>query len=373
MKKFKFVAIAILAIVLVTMQSCKKEEIETIPENKEYNDRSDMLYNIGLDIDNDVMPPIITSNLPVFPLEVLYVVCKEYESVVDSTSSKSIYKNRHILTYSKNEYAESRLIDLYPNKAYVGIVEDSQDFYDSVMNVYNSYPYLEGSTGYGINGAILPDEESEYISDENEVNLLEMTVNETIRFEAMNSLARMSGFATLDDISKASGNTMILQQDKFDWVFFGMVAVIVGSYVYNRAKICKDRALEKTDEYYKNDVVKADVFRHIFVNVLLRNDISKTMAYFIMDVCYETLNPNPPCHLYMDWHNNYVGRVKKYSTFKAGNGWEKWGQNVRNYVNNTNNGVYKSWTKDTVKKTVKKEEKNVDDNKYIYLNENQFK
>ena len=74
----------------------------------------------------------------------------------------------------------------------------------------------------------------------------------------------------------------------------------------------------------------------------------------------------------MDWHNNYVGRVKKYSTFKAGNGWEKWGQNVRNYVNNTNNGVYKSWTKDTVKKTVKKEEKNVDDNKYIYLNENQF-
>lgn len=371
--KLTLAVLAILTVVLVTMQSCKKEELENSNiETKEYGDGQDLLRNFELESDADIMPPILSCNLPIFPFEVLYVVCKEYESVEDGTSAKSTYNNRQILSYTKSEYAESRLIDLYPDKAYVGIVEDSQDFYDSVVNIYNSYPYLEESTGYGINGIAPQDEELVYISDENETVILNMTANEIAIFSSMNGLARMEDFATLDDIFKASGNAMTLQQGKFNWVLPGMLAVIIGSYAYNRAKLCQERALSKESEYYPSGTAKGDAFRHIFVNVMLRNDLSKLMAYLIMDVYYETFNSNPPCHLYMDWHNNYVGRVSKYSNLRAGNNWETWGNNVKNYVNNTNNGVYKSWTNSTPKKTVRKEEKNVDDKKYIYLHESLF-
>lgn len=375
--KLTLAVLAILTVVLVTMQSCKKEELENSNiETKEYGDGQDLLRNFELESDADIMPPILSCNLPIFPFEVLYVVCKEYESVEDGTSAKSTYKNRQILSYTKSEYAESRLIDLYPDKAYVGIVEDSQDFYDSVVNIYNSYPYLEESTGYGINGVDLPDEELEFVSHENEAIVLNMTVNETSILESMNNLARMRSFATLNDIFNASGKTQSLSE-KFDLVTFGMIAVMVGTYIYQRALLCAQRAETKALAYYGESdgngviVVKSgtdgDAFKHVFVNVMLRRYLTQPLAYLIMDVYYENANPNVPCHTYMDWHNNCVGRKTKYSTFRIGNNWETWGVNVKNYINNTNNGVYKSWTDSTPKKTVKKEEKDVDDKKYIYI------
>ncbi len=363
--------------------SCSKEELndEILTENNV--NRSDVLYNfeLGSDTIAEVMPPILTSNLPIFPFEVLYVVCKEYESVEDGTSSKSTYKNRHILSYSKNEYAESRLIDLYPDKAYPGIVEDSENFYDSVVNVYNSYPYFESSSNVRSEYVIdeKPEEELKYISDENEMEILNMTEQEIIRFKAMIDIARMENFATLNDIFKASGNSMMLTE-KVDWLFWGMIAAIVdlGAYVYNRALLCAERANSKSLAYYGEynsnqgmNIVrsgtKGDAFRHIFVNVMLRYDLSRTLAYLIMDVYYENANQNYPCDQYMDWHNNYVGRVTKYSAFKTGTNWETWGVNVKNYVNNSSNGVFKNWTTSTSKRIVKKEEKEVNDNKYIFI------
>ncbi|MBQ8223186.1 MAG: hypothetical protein IJZ87_07610 [Bacteroidales bacterium] len=379
--KLTLAILAVFAFVLVTMQSCKKEELnasDNTPITKEYNNRSGSTYSFGLGSDTiaDVMPPILTCDLPIFPFEVLYVVCKEYESVEDGTSSKSTYNNRQILSYTKSEYAESRLIDLYPDKAYVGIVEDSQDFYDSVINVYNSYPYLEESTGYGINGVDLPDEELEYVSYENETVVLNMTVNETSILESMNNLARMGSFATLNEILNASGKTQTLSE-KFDSVTFGMIAVMVGSYIYQRALLCAQRAETKALSYYGESdgngviIVKSgtdgDAFKHVFVNVMLRRYLTQPLAYLIMDVYYENANQNYPCDKYMDWHNNYVGRKTKYSTFRVGNNWETWGVNVRTYINNSSNAVYKNWTTTTPKRTVKNEEKKVDDKKYIYI------
>ncbi|MBQ8760174.1 MAG: hypothetical protein IJZ06_01980 [Bacteroidales bacterium] len=376
--KLTLAILAFFAFILVTMQSCKKEELDASDNNsitKEYNNRSGSTYSFGFSSDTiaDVMPPILTCDLPIFPFEVLYVVCKEYESVEDGTSSKSTYNNRQILSYTKSEYAESRLIDLYPDKAYVGIVEDSQDFYDSVINVYNSYPYLEESTGYGINGVNPQDEELVYISDENETVILNMTANETSILESMNNLARMRSFATLDDIFKASGNSVMLTE-KIDWALWGTIAVIFGggAYVYERIMLCEQRAYEKEAEHYRNDIVKGDAFRHIFVNVMLRRYLSRTAAYMIMDVIYENINPNPPCHRYMDWHNNYVGRVTKYSTFRITNDWQIWSDYVHSYVDNDSNGVFKNWTTSTSKRIVKREEKEVDDKKYIYLDETTF-
>ncbi len=373
-KRFNLIAILVFMAVAL-FSSCSKETLddEILTENNV--NRSDVLYNfeLGSDTIAEVMPPILTSNLPIFPFEVLYVVCKEYESVEDGTSSKSTYKNRHILSYSKNEYAESRLIDLYPDKAYPGIVEDSENFYDSVVNVYNSYPYFESSSNVRSEYVIdeKPEEELKYISDENEMEILNMTEQEIIRFKAMIDIARMENFATLNDIFKASGNSMMLNE-KVDWLLWGTVAVIFGAYAYERIMFCKQRAYEKEAEYYRHNIVKGDVFRHILVNVMLRRYISRTAAYMIMDVIYENLNINYPCHRYMDWHNNYVGRVTKYSTFRITNDWQIWSDKVYNYVDNDSNGVFKNWTISTPKRDVKREEKQVDDEKYIYIDELQF-
>ena len=359
---------------MVSLISCKKENLQEQTISKEVHYRSNRTdeFNNYTTL-AEVMPPILYSNLPTFPFEALYVVTKEYESAEDGTSHKTNYNGRQITSYSKAEYLESRLIDLYPDKAYVGIVEDSQDFYDSVVAVYNSYPYIEAvandSTNSRGNLAFTEDkeEELEYISDENEIEILGMTEEEVVRFKAMNELARMEEFATLDDIFKVGGMRTI-KDARFSWVEFGIIAILVGAYVYNRALLCASRATSKTWQFYNEDAVgkKCDAFKHTLVNVLLRRNLSRPMAYLIMDVYWEGTHQNYPCDKYMDWHNNYVGRVTKYSSFRVTNNWETWAQNVRNYINNSDNGVKKNWTTSTPESTVKNQEQQVDDKKYIY-------
>lgn len=85
-----------------------------------------------------------------------------------------------------------------------------------------------------------------------------------------------------------------------------------------------------------------------------------------MDVYYETSNPNAPCDKYMDWHNNYVGRVTKYDDFRISTNWETWGVKVKNFIDNSNNGIKMNWNTSTPKATVKKQEKKASDTKYIY-------
>lgn len=373
MKKKTILSIAALlvaAFISVTFVSCKKDNLLEQTSSEDVIYKSNRTGENGIDTTMaEIMPPILYSNLPTFPFEALYVVTKEYESAEDGTSHKTDYNGRQITSYSKAEYLESRLIDLYPDKAYVGLVEDSQDFYDSVITVYNSYPYVEDSTNSKGNHAFTEDkdDELEYISDENEIEILGMTEEEIVRFKAMNELARMDGFATLDDIFKVGGMRTI-QDARFNLVEFGIIAILVGAYVYNRALLCASRATSKTWQFYGEDTAgkKCDAFKHSLVNVLLRRDLSRPMAYLIMDVYWEGTHQNYPCDKYMDWHNNYVGRVTKYSSFRVTNNWETWAQNVRNYVNNNSNGVKKNWTTSTSETTVRNEEKLVDDKKYIY-------
>ena len=58
---------------------------------------------------------------------------------------------------------------------------------------------------------------------------------------------------TLNDIFKASGNSMMLTE-KVDWVLWGTIAVIFGggAYVYERIMFCQQRAYEEEAEYYIN-------------------------------------------------------------------------------------------------------------------------
>lgn len=361
---------------------CKKNNHENHEGNvsTENFNYTAAIRNGGGDIANDdeeTMPPFLTTDLPVFPLEALYVVSKEYESAEDGTSDKTEYNGRQITSYSKVEYFESRLIDLYPSTAYVGIVDDSQDFCDSVVAIYNSYLNNEFSDStFSKNGLMVTgwDEvEIEYISDESEIEIFQMTEEEIAKFKAMNELARMERFATLDDILKVGGKTQDLKAVECSWTSLAMIAAYVTSYVFNRAQLCAARAYQKTYQFYLEDVTgkKCDAFKHTFVNVLLRKSLSRFIAYLIMDVYWETAHPNPCCDKYMDWHNNYVGRVTKYGDFTSTNGWENWAVNVRDFINNgsNNNGsnayrVY--WDESTSCSTIKDQEKVISDYKYIY-------
>jgi hypothetical protein len=78
----------------------------------------------------------------------------------------------------------------------------------------------------------------------------------------------------------------------------------------------------------------------------------------------------------MDFHNNSIGFNTMYDSFRGGffkdlNNWEKWSENVRNYVNNPGNGVIMpGWddesTEPTSNSDARNQTKNIPSNKYIY-------
>lgn len=126
-KPLIFALMAILATIMLS--SCKKENMpKQESSNVVYRSNDDEARDFTSDTTNEVMPPILCSNLPTFYVEVLYVVAKEYETVEDGTSTKTTYNGRQITSYSKAEYMESRLIDLYPEEAYVGLADESRVF-----------------------------------------------------------------------------------------------------------------------------------------------------------------------------------------------------------------------------------------------------
>lgn len=73
----------------------------------------------------------------------------------------------------------------------------------------------------------------------------------------------------------------------------------------------------------------------------------------------------------MDYHNNNLGRDTKYNLFRGKwladmHKWELWGTRVRDFVDNTNNGIKVNWLETTDKETVKNERNAANKNKYIW-------
>ncbi len=368
-----------LAMVAVAIVGCKKEQVEMVN-----NEQSTAIFNFDVDANRDLVdtclfsydtiPPMISSDLPIFPCEVLFVVNKEYELVAEGRSEKTVYQNREILSYTQPDYVELRLIELFPDLAYVGVMEDSQNFYDSVSGVYDTYLNNIQVDERGTEVPCGDIEELPYISDENEIVVLEMTETEKECFLQYIKIAGMDKFATLEDIYKVGGKDQFIKATNFNWVLFGCICALVveyGSYVYNRALLCRDRATLKTDEYFNGNSdagEKGDAYRHVSVSMLLRYYLSEFKSYLIMDVAWEQfLSPNDyPCDTQMDIHNNYVGRHRKYYNFRVGSYWEDWMTNVKNYINNSDNASQKNWNASTSWWTAFWQRINTSGNKYIY-------
>ena len=339
----------------------------------------------GFTSESDSLPPYIETKLPKFPLEVLYVVTKEYEAVEEGTSRKYWYKGKPVKDYSKFEYVEERLADLYPQSTYQGMVEDSRQFYDSVIMAYGSYCASDMQLAMGSEKQhyVADDKaniETEFVSEENEIRLMQMTEGEVGRLENYNSLARGTEFASLEDILLVNGDEegSLSGMELPYWSFFSVVSTANCSHLYYRMMLCKDRAEAATKLYYldRGAGMKGDAFRHIAVSLLLRLYLNEALSYMIMDVGHETIvSPNShPCDTYMDLHNNMIGRSSKYRDFKGivqteSSEWLSYLVGIKSFVDNDNNASRMDWSRESSKSTVKKQCRSAGKKKYIYYNE----
>jgi len=140
--------------------------------------------------------------------------------------------------------------------------------------------------------------------------------------------------------------------------------------------------MEKKQDYYGGYGTdnKSDAFRHITWNVLMRRYVGNTIAYLTAGA-NEVCGSNKCSSKQMDFHNNYVGRVSKYSVFRDKPNtkkwqWKKWCENVRTFVNDSNNAVYvgngRWWDnlnelETKTCKQIRKDRNTISDYKYIYL------
>ena len=105
----KTIYIIILLSIVIIFYSCKTKKVVEAPVVVEEN-----------------VPQADTTLIPSFPSEVLYVLTREYESVWDSTRDKYDTKEAEYIRNNNvpiKEYMEYRLITLFPDLAYVGLLD----------------------------------------------------------------------------------------------------------------------------------------------------------------------------------------------------------------------------------------------------------
>ncbi|MBQ5958943.1 MAG: hypothetical protein IJL44_07140 [Bacteroidales bacterium] len=361
MKKASLIIASIaVAIFAATVVSCQKDIIENPQVNNlRYSTSS---RDLGVDPNTlDTTPPLITTSLPVFPCEGLFLVNKEYELAEAGLSDKVSYHGIPIVSFSKADYVELRLTDLYPTLAYTGVVDDSQDFYDSVLLVYSAYltTQLHIPDTNDLNNKEYPFEEDDkvlFLSDKELIEYLGMTDEEALLFEKYNELARKESFATVEDLKNVEAGMKLTNDNRFCWAAFSCICIIAVGYtsnMYETAMFCRNRAQQAASDYFPgySSGDRGDALKHITVSMLLRRYLSLYRSYLIMDVVYEGItNQNEdPRDTFMDIHNNRIGRETKYWQFRGSyfddmNNIQAWIFRIYNYITTSSNGVHKNWT-----------------------------
>ncbi|MFA4839525.1 MAG: hypothetical protein WC703_08630 [Candidatus Neomarinimicrobiota bacterium] len=332
--------IVVMAIAIITMTGC-----EDISSNKEV---------VGIP-----QTPSRELTQPKFPALAMHIVYREF------ISRHPEIKTLNELDEQFPSYLEDRLIELYPEDAYIGMVEEGKselealkadyEKYSSDLEQYNKsipinlFKTVDDSTGddeewpedyndeMGSNMDYIPTLEQETDSlqmvDE-EIQLwldIENFVNDTT-----------GGLAKKADIDR-----FILAKTN-SWLTPALIACGVATYVYWRVNLCADRAYSRERSYFDGDNTydtRGDAFRHTFVSMQLRRYLTQFMSWLIMDGREWWFLDDNYAAYEMDLHNNYLGRTEKYSHFRAHwfwdiYDWEKWGRRVRDYIKNQNNREY---------------------------------
>lgn len=360
--KYKFVMktkliFIVLASTLFIIQSCEKRAID-FPE-------------FAIDTNSDTIQFL---DVPTFPASVIHVLHREFV-----ISNPDVILTSELLDSNYISHMENRLIQLYPNVAFIGMLNFTDGKLQPIINDLPSYI----DTVDVIDMDTIPS----LFSEKRELN---MDSIESFEWQAFEALAQKysSSPATLDEILEtdstlfaSSGKTNI-NWCKITYAYY--LSAIATPWASFRVWQSGRRAerMEKKPDYYGSYGTdnKSDAFRHITWNVLMRRYVGNTIAYLTAGA-NEVCGSNKCSSKQMDFHNNYIGRVSKYSLFRDKQNtkrwqWKKWCENVRTFVNDSNNAVYVGdgrWWDNTNKsetktcKQIRKDRKTISDYKYIYL------
>ena len=367
----KPIYIVILLSIASIFYSCKTKKVVKAPVVVEEN-----------------VPQADTTLIPSFPSEVLYVLTREYESVWDSTREKYDTKEAE---YIRNnivpikEYMEYRLITLFPDLAYVGLLDKIENKAKQMLpSMSKVMPSFRSQDGYYM-PSFAEKVDLERVSDENEIKKLYLSYSEQDVFEKMNALADTSSFVELEEIRNIEVNDSIWNIDKKlsedsvpyymkESMLISMLTSGLGSHVFFRIMQSKARATYVAEFFYPGltkDGRKGDAYKHLYVNTMLRNYVGPVMAWLIMDIYWENAASNAPCDMIMDLHNNHVGRNSRYRDLRGSeySQWVDWAYNVKSFVEDTTrNAQYHNWNKEIPLLVIKEEESKSNDRLYLYWN-----
>ena len=310
-----------------------------------------------------------TTIVPIFDPAVLYVLAREYEGEQDTLRSMG-------------EYVEERLIELYPERAYRGMMSKMADVTMSYLQDVSRLPQYRTNT---IDGLTISSPNEVYfnsVSDSAEVELMQMTEAEASIFWDLNALAdaenkvRLADFNSISAFDSEWGLKTVLMGDEIPYIAkeewaMSFVSMGVASSTIYRVLQSKARAEYVARHFYHANTSygkRGDAYKHIFVNLLLRKYTTSRIAWLIMDVYWERASVNKPCDNVMDFHNNLVGREYQYDNLLGGrDDWREWAYNLRDFIDDTtHNAEFMNWRLDTPSLIVNEEEKKVSPNKYIY-------
>ena len=310
-----------------------------------------------------------TSVIPLFDASVLYVLAREYENSNDTL-------------ISMGEYVEERLIEIYPERAYKGMMSKVAEQTMSRLQKIRKSPQFRANVIDGLTLSSLNESYFNAVSDSAEVEFMDMTEAEASVYWELNSLADSKGnfqLVQIDSIrafdSEWGLNAVLMGNEipyiaKEEWVM-SFVSMGVASSIIYRILQSKARAEYVARHFFHSNTSfgkRGDAYKHIFVNLLLRKYTTSQIAWLVMDIYWEWASVNSPCDNVMDYHNNLVGREYQYENFlKDSEDWRRWAYIVRDFVNDTiNNSEFMNWRLDTPSFIINEEEKKVSSNKYIY-------
>lgn len=367
----KPIYIIILLSIVSIFYSCKTKKVVKAPVVVEEN-----------------VPQADTTLIPSFPSEVLYVLTREYESVWDSTRDKYDTKEAEYIRNNNvpiKEYMEYRLITLFPDLAYVGLLDKIENKAKQMLpSMSKVMPSFRSQDGYYM-PSFAEKVDLERVSDENEIKKLYLSYSEQDVFEKMNALADTSSFVELEEIRNIEVNDSIWNIDKKlsedsvpyymkESMLISMLTSGLGSHVFFRIMQSKARATYVAEFFYPGltkDGRKGDAYKHLYVNTMLRNYVGPVMAWLIMDIYWENAASNAPCDMIMDLHNNHVGRNSRYRDLRGSENsqWVDWAYNVKSFVEDTTrNAQYHNWNKEIPLLVIKEEESKSNDRLYLYWN-----
>ena len=306
-----------------------------------------------------------TTALPTFPSEAFYVLGARWEA------DSMLQKEQNLA-----DFIEQELIRLYPEKAYKGYISKLCSVADLLLVSSTQRPTLFAPKQQEIRlvSGQSPSHELYAVLDslslEDELLALELTPTEQQDWNKLQSLIH---------------SNLPLTRETFDTLnieFFEEENILLslllwrGPRMFYRVLQSKARA-EKLAYYYYGEATNngrpGDAFKHIYVNVLLRTYVGEWLSHAIMDIFWEWKSPNAPCDHYMDLHNNVIGRQTRYEDFTTIDAqcsdtrhWLQWSENVLHFIQDSVNGDFQGWNKETPTFIVEPAAKQVSNMQYIY-------